>query len=393
MKSTERKFQFLTREDPDTGARVTRLTPPDVTCHRNYFYQKCFTNDGTKLMFGGEFGPQPSPNWNLHLLDLPSQTALQLTDGARENTFGAFMSPDDRFVYFVRGDRNLIRLELATLKEEVAYVVPEGWVGYGTWVANSACTKMVGIEIAAADWFPLNTWQKFNEMFHKKPLCRLFSVDLEGPRQGQRTVILEQRGWLGHPQYRPFDDHTVAYCHEGPHDLIDARMWFIDEDGGNRRCGKAHDEGESCTHEFWVPDGSAMIYVSYNDRSPERWICSLDPVTLQNRVLTSMPPCSHLMSNFDGTLIVGDGCGQASRGDNEMLVGDPYLHLFDLRAGTTRPSTRKIARHDSSWDVYKDSRQVTHPHPSFTPDEKQVLFSCDAERAQGVEPALYLADL
>lgn len=393
MKSTERQFQFLTREDPDTGARVTRLTPPDVTCHRNYFYQKCFTNDGTKLMFGGEFGPQPSPNWNLHLLDLPSQTAIQLTDGARENTFGAFMSPDDRFVYFVRGDRNLIRLELATLKEEVAYVVPEGWVGYGTWVANSACTKMVGIEIAAADWFPLNTWQKFNEMFHKKPLCRLFSVDLEGPRQGQRTVILEQRGWLGHPQYRPFDDHTVAYCHEGPHDLIDARMWFIDEDGGNRRCGKAHDEGESCTHEFWVPDGSAMIYVSYNDRSPERWICSLDPVTLQNRVLTSMPPCSHLMSNFDGTLIVGDGCGQASRGDNEMLVGDPYLHLFDLRAGTTRPSTRKIARHDSSWDVYKDSRQVTHPHPSFTPDEKQVLYSCDAERAQGVEPALYLADL
>jgi hypothetical protein len=59
MKSTERKFEFLTREDPDTGARVTRLTPPDVTCHRNYFYQKCFTNDGAKLMFGGEFGPQP----------------------------------------------------------------------------------------------------------------------------------------------------------------------------------------------------------------------------------------------------------------------------------------------------------------------------------------------
>lgn len=393
MKSTERKFEFLTREDPDTGARVTRLTPPDVTCHRNYFYQKCFTNDGAKLMFGGEFGPQPSPNWNLHLLDLPSQTAIQLTDGAGENTFGAFMSPDDRFVYFVRGDRNLIRLELATLKEEVAYVVPDGWVGYGTWVSNSACTKMVGIEISADDWFPLNTWQKFNEMFHKKPLCRLFSVDLQ---TGQRSVILEQRGWLGHPQYRPFDDHTVAYCHEGPHDLIDARMWFINEDGSNRRCGKEHLDGESCTHEFWVPDGSAMIYVSYTTKSPERWIYSLDPVTLENRLLTAMPQCSHLMSNFDGTLIVGDGCGTVSHdstASNAMLTGDPYLHLFDLKAGTTRPSTRKIARHDSGWDVYKDNRQVTHPHPSFTPDNKQVLFSCDKERANGVEPALYLADL
>ncbi len=390
MKSTERKFEFVTHEDPDTGARVTRLTPPDVTCHRNYFYQKCFTNDGTKLMFGGEFGPQPSPNWNLHLLDLPTQTAIQLTDGAGENTFGAFMSPDDRFIYFVRGDRNLIRLELATLKEEVAYVVPEGWVGYGTWVANSACTKMVGIEIAAADWFPLNTWQKFTEMFHRKPLCRLFSVDLQ---TGQRSVILEQRGWLGHPQYRPFDDNTVAYCHEGPHDLIDARMWFINEDGTNRRCGKAHTDGESCTHEFWVPDGSAMIYVSYNEKSPERWIYSLDPVTLENKLLTAMPQCSHLMSNHDGTLIVGDGCGKASSGDNEMLVGDPYLHLFDLRAGSGHATTHPIARHDSGWDVYKDNRQVTHPHPSFTPDEKQVLFSCDAERAKGFEPAVYLADL
>ena len=385
MKATERQFNFVTREDRDTGALVTRLTPLDHTCHRNYFYQKCFTNDGRKLIFGGEFGPQPSPNWNYHLLDLDSQTAIQLTDGARENTFGGFMSPDDRFLYFVRAERQLIRLELATLKEEVAYVVPDGWVGYGTWVSNSACTKMVGIEIAAEDWFPLNTWQKFNDMFHRKPLCRLFSVDLA---TGKQTVILEQRGWLGHPQYRPFDDSTVAYCHEGPHDLIDARMWFINEDGSNRRCGKAHENGESCTHEFWVPDGSAMIYVSYNHDSPERFICSLDPVTLDNKVLTTMPPCSHLMSNHTGTLLVGDGCGQASSdasASNEMLTGDPYLHLFDLTTGTTRP----IARHDSSWGVYKDSRQVTHPHPSFTPDEKQVLYSCDAEG----EPALYLADV
>lgn len=385
MKRTERQLNFVTRQDPDTGARLTRLTPLDVTCHRNYFYQKCFTNDGGKLLFAGGFDNPAGKDWNYHLLDLQSQVAIQLTDQAGENTFGGFLSPDDQYLYFVRAERRLIRLSLADLSEEVVYTVPEGWVGYGTWVSNSACTKMVGIEILADDWFPLNTWQKFNEMFHQKPRCRLFSVDL---RSGERSVILEQRGWLGHPQYRPFDDNTVAYCHEGPHDLIDARMWFINEDGTNRRCGKAHEAGESCTHEFWVPDGSAMIYVSYKHDAPERWIYRLDPLTLENKLLTAMPQCSHLMSNHDGTLIVGDGCGKAS-GDssasNEMLTGDPYLHLFDLKTGTTRP----IARHDSSWGVYKDSRQVTHPHPSFTPDERQVLFSCDAEG----EPALYLADL
>ena len=382
-KHSTRQLAFVEKQDRDTGARVTRLTPTNVTCHRNYFYQKCFTNDGSKLIFGAEFGPGKA--WNYHLLDLASQSATQLTDGKGENTFGGFLSPDDKALYFVRAERQLIRLHMADLSEDVAYTVPQGWVGYGTWVANTACTKMVGIEIHADDWFALSDWKKFHDMFHAKPRCRLIRIDLAS---GEREVILEQRGWLGHPQYRPGDDNTVAYCHEGPHDLIDARMWFINEDGSNKRCAKVHDVGESCTHEFWVPDGSAMIYVSYLKGQTARWICSLDPVTLQNRRLVQMPPCSHLMSNADGSLIVGDGSGtppDVADTQGHAHETDPYLHLFDLRAG----STRKIARHDSSWRVHKANRQVTHPHPSFTPDGKQVLYSCDAEG----EPALYLADL
>jgi oligogalacturonide lyase len=388
-KSTQRQMQFVSRQDPDTGARVTRLTPLDVTCHRNYFYQKCFTNDGTKLIFGAEFGPDignpARPNWNYHLLDLQTQVATQLTDQAGENTFGGFLSPDDQYLYFVRAERQLIRLHLSDLSEDVAYTVPAGWVGYGTWVSNSSCTKMVGIEIHADDWFPLSDWQKFHEMFHKKPRCRLIRIDLA---TGAREVILEKDGWLGHPQYRPFDDNTVAYCHEGPHDLIDARMWFINEDGSHMRCGKTHEKGESITHEFWVPDGSQMMFVSYLEGQTDRWICTLDPLTLVSRRITLMPPCSHLMSNFDGSLLVGDGSGSpvdVANASGHEIQNDPYLHLFDLKAGTRRT----IARHDSSWRVYKGNRQVTHPHPSFTPDQKQVLFSSDAEG----EPALYLADL
>lgn len=35
------KLNYHVSHDPDTGAEVT-LNPPEVTCHRNYFYQKCF---------------------------------------------------------------------------------------------------------------------------------------------------------------------------------------------------------------------------------------------------------------------------------------------------------------------------------------------------------------
>lgn len=382
-KHTRRQLAFETRADAETGARVIRLTPPDVTCHRTYFYQKSFTTDGQRLVFGGEFGPDT--DWHYHLLDLRSGECLQLTDQPDENTFGGFLDPADRYLYFVRAKRELVRLELDTLHEEVAYRVPEGWVGYGTWVANSACTKMVGIEIRASDWFALDDWVKFRQMYYNRPRCRLIRIDLAS---GQRQTVHETDTWLGHPQYRPNDDATVAFCHEGPHDLVDARMWFVGEDGGHLRCGKRHAAGESCTHEFWVPDGSAMIYVSYLKGQSERWIRALDPVSLADRALATMPPCSHLMSNHDGSLIVGDGCATPADVDDTAgyrVEPDPYLHLFDLRQGTTR----RIARHDSSWRVYKGDRQVTHPHPSFTPDERQVLFSCD----KGGEPGLYLADV
>ena len=81
-KHTVRSLDFVTRADPDTGAAVTRLTTPDVTCHRNYFYQKCFSSDGQRLIFGAGFDQAPGgpARWNYHLLDLPSATARQLTD-------------------------------------------------------------------------------------------------------------------------------------------------------------------------------------------------------------------------------------------------------------------------------------------------------------------------
>ncbi|GAA5173060.1 oligogalacturonate lyase family protein [Viridibacterium curvum] len=376
------KFQDFT--DSDTGARVTRLTPVDVTCHRNYFYQKCFTNDGKKLLFGALFD---NGSWNSYLLDLETQQARQLTEGKGkvDNTFGNFLSPDDKYLYYVKGGRELRRVALDSLEEEVLYTVPQGYKGYGTWVANSACTKLVGIEVVEGDLLPLKTWEEFAVQFHKKPRCRLVKIDIA---TGTSTVIYEQAKWMGHPLYRPFDDNTVAYCHEGPHDLVDARMWFVNEDGTNVRCVKEHEEGEACTHEFFTPDGSKMLYVSYKKGSSDRWICSADPVTLKNEELLTMPPCSHLYSNYDGSLAVGDGCDTPPDVQDTAAhthENDPFLYLFDLKNKTTK----QICKHSTSWKVYKEDRQVTHPHPSFTPDDKRVLFTSDFEG----EPALYLADL
>lgn len=375
------KLVYEVSQDPDTGVEVTRLTPPEVTCHRNYFYQKCFTNDGNKLLFAGEF----DGNWNYYLLDIAAAEAVQLTEGTGDNTFGGFLSPDDKSLYYVKNERTLLEVNLETLVEREVYNVPADWVGYGTWVANSDCTKLVGIEISKDDWVPLNDWKIFHDFFHKGPNCRLLRVDLQN---GESAVIHQEKNWLGHPIYRPFDDNTVAFCHEGPHDLVDARMWMVNEDGSNVRKVKEHAEGESCTHEFWVPNGSSLMYVSYLKGQQGRTIYSYNPDNGENTEVMQMPACSHLMSNFDGTLLVGDGSGtpvDVKDTSGYTIDNDPYLYAFDI----AKKAYFRVARHDTSWATFANSRQVTHPHPSFTPDDSAILFSSDKDG----KPALYIAKI
>jgi oligogalacturonide lyase len=376
------KMEELT--DGKTGRITQRLTPKSKVFHRNYFYQKCFTNDGSKLLVGGTFDEPDSimscddfkSSLNYHLIDLASGQTTQLTEGNGDNTFGGFLSHDDKYLYYVKRRKYLNRVSLETLKEETLFESDPDWVAYGTWVANSTTTKMVGIEIHKDDYLNLSTWDAFAKMYERQPMCRLFRLDLE---TGKQTIIHQEKRWLGHPMYRPFDDNTVAFCHEGPHDLIKTRIWFINEDGTNMRAGVQQVENEHCTHEFWVPDGSLMYYVSFSSDDPKnRYICSVNPDTLESKRIVQMPNCSHLMSNYDGTLIVGDGTGTPQdvvNKDAHVIETDNDLYLFDVKAGTTTA----IAEHRSSWGVYKASRQITHPHPSFTPDNKSILWSSDFE--------------
>lgn len=235
----------------------------------------------------------------------------------------------------------------------------------------------MGIEIKKSDWQPLTDWQKFRDFYFTQPECRLIRIDLHS---GERDTLLQEKRWLGHPIYRPFDDSTVAFCHEGPRDVIDARMWLINEDGSNLRKVRQHQPGESFTHEFWVPDGSALYYVAHQENDPRRYLFSADPQTLENRQLMAIPPCSHLMSNEDGSLVVGDG---APHHTGAIHLNDPFIWVFNINSG----EQTAICQHNSSWKVLDGDRQVTHPHPSFTPDNQWVLYTSDAEGM----PALYLA--
>jgi oligogalacturonide lyase len=375
------RFEFAERRDASTGSRVIRLSPHGVACPRNYFYQKCFTNDGGSLIFGSEL----SGEMNIWQLNLGTGAARQLSEGKGSNYHGAYLSADDKYLYYAKGGRHL-RVDLESLEEEVVYSAPPLWKSYGTWSPNSSCTRIAGMLMLRADQALAGRgWERFRAQFEARPLMRLIDVDIAS---GEARVVHEERRFLGHPMFRPFDDDLMGFCHEGPHDLVDARMWLIGRDGTRMRKVKEQAANEECMHEFWVPDGSRLIYVSYAKGQQERSIWAADPATLENEKLMSMPPCAHLMSDFDGSYLVGDGAGQLGDvADKEgyAFLPDKYIYLFDLR----NRRYLRVCEHNSSWAVYNGDTQASHPHPSFTPDGTRVLFSSDASG----KPALYLAEL
>ncbi|MGL5240505.1 MAG: oligogalacturonate lyase family protein, partial [Kluyvera ascorbata] len=54
-----------------------------------------------------------------------------------------------------------------------------------------------------------------------------------------------------------------------------------------------------------------------------------------------------------------------------------------------KQKTRRIACHGTSWRVIDGQCQASHPHPSFSPDLRHVLYTSDREGL----PAVYLADI
>jgi oligogalacturonide lyase len=232
-------------------------------CHRNYFYQKCFTRDGSKLIFGGAF----EGHWNYYLLDIAGSRPPSSPTG-RAIILGGFLSDDDRSLWYVKNNQQLRRVDLASLEEQVVYQ----WMTNG-WPTVPGCQQRLQPDgrhrESKSDWQPLTDWSKFRAFYFTQPECRLINIDL---RSGEQRVVLQEKRWLGHPIYRPFDDSTIAFCHEGPRDAIDARMWLINADGSHMRKVRQHQPGESFTHEFWVPDGSALYYVAHQENDPHRYL-------------------------------------------------------------------------------------------------------------------------
>ncbi|MDD4849305.1 MAG: oligogalacturonate lyase family protein [Gemmiger sp.] len=372
--------------DPYTGHEVTRLTEPDHTCHHMYFYNRMTTADGKKLLYCAELNGERQ----LYLMDLDTGDALQLTEGPSLEDYGGLITADDKAVIYQQGNA-LWKVDVATLARTCLYRAADGW-NCGNW-GTSEDNHFLVLAETRRDTLPDLTgkkgWEFFPIVCAAKPLCHIVYLDT---LTGKSHVVVVDHCWFGHAQLRPHDPDTILFCHEGPYDMIDARLWLVQSDGSNYRCARQQPSDLIITHEFWMPDGHQFAYVRRETTgAQEEAICLMNPATLKEETLMPCQPYAHFICDPQMQYFAGDCQGsdtpihlQGQQGDSQA-VRNNFIYLVDIATRKEIP----LCWHGTSWTAAHGSPQDAHPHPCFTGDGKRLLFTSDKDG----KPAIYQVKL
>jgi len=335
--------------DARTGALVRRVTSAPTIHHHPFFFVPAYDDAMRRLLFISHRTGTPQ----IFAEERASGRLVQLTDRPDLNEWSIYPTHDGRAVLFTAG-ATAWRLDLETLEEtpllEFAtdQIRQEGMLG-------------AAMGTTALSWD--GRWWAIPVRFG--PVARFFVIDLQ---TGASRVILE-RDEIGHPQFCPDDSNLIFYA--GP--LTD-RVWVIERDGANHRRLYRRDAAkrEWITHETWIPGRRELAFVDWPrglravevDSGRQRTICAFN--------------AWHAVCNRQGTRMVAD-----------TNFPDAGLRLFDPRETGSEPVTlcypqaSNIGEHWGGPFPYEQgpvevyAPQYTHPHPSFSPDGRYVVFTSD----------------
>ncbi|MBI4978539.1 MAG: PD40 domain-containing protein [Spirochaetes bacterium] len=344
--------------DRDTGVTVWRLTSYRGNSNHLYFTNNCFYDRNTKIVFAGDRDDRS----NYFSLDLKTFVITQLTDLPRMpypydyKLLEAYVDSVRNCCYYFAG-QDLFRLDLMTLQTQVIYTMPAGFIHHIVSCAENGTYVYTSIYEDMSSRFAVDTqhgYVGFADIAKAKPVSRIMKINADG---SGAACIHEETCWIAHVNVNPKNENELTFCHEGPWNLIDHRVWGMDTVSGRiwkiRECGK----GDVIGHEYWYSDG---VHLGYHGHGSGGRV--MGRVRFDN---TSDEPVSfpfntgHIFS-LNRDLIVGDGDRDGT-----------YLRLWKWN-GAAYEEPRALCIHASSW-----KSQNSHAHPRFSPDGKNVLFTSD----------------
>ena len=361
--------EMIELQDPLSGIALRQLTNYRAHSHHFYFTNPGWYDGGRRLLVASDRDNRT----NLFGLELHSGQIQQLTDLnplplPREVEFlRACVSGTGDEAYFWYG-MELRVLDLHGLETRVIYRMEDGWDV--SMINCSADGRHVYASVSEdmssrfrVDY--LRGYVGFRETWAARPLSQILRIAVDG--SGGQTLF-EESYWIGHVNTSPTRNELLTFCHEGPWNEVDNRIWGMNvETGEVWKIRARQEEGEAVGHEYWHADGERIGYhgrrvdgtqfighVRYDDTDP---------------IETSFPgKTGHIHSNGP-ELIVGDGGN--------------VVRLWQ-RQGDGYGAPRALCCHDSSMKI-----QQLHVHPRFSPDGTHVLFTSDVSGYGNV----YLAEM
>lgn len=347
-------------KDPVSGARVRQLTSHKAHSHHLYFTNPGWYDGGRKLLFGSD----RENRTNLYSLDLESGGIRQLTDLEPApapwvtSFLRASLNPKRPEAYFWHG-RRLCALDLGSLEIKAIFEIDPEFVASMTNVSADGRYVLAGVYENLSKRFKvdlLHGYVGFKETWEARPLSRIYKVPTDG--EGEAVAVREERCWIGHVNTSPALPDVLTFCHEGPWNMVDNRIWGLDTSSGKVWKIRATSPGERVGHEYWFADGERVGYHG-SAEGKGAFFGSVRHDDADRREFEFPVGSTHFHS-LDENLVVGDG-------DRDR----PYIFLWRLREGSYE-GPRTLCLHRTSFHI-----QIVHAHPRFNRDGSQVLFTSD----------------
>ncbi|MEK3723057.1 oligogalacturonate lyase family protein [Paenibacillus sp. FSL H8-0034] len=322
-------------EDSRTGVKITKLTAFPTINSKLYFHINAFTPDSRSLVFKSYRSAQRDSQIDVFKVQTDGMGLVQLTD--RPNVRGAMVSYDGKWLYYVTNGE-LRRVSMDTYEEDsISYLDALTW--------DAECASMT--------YDDKNYYVEATLKNGRRGIAR-FTTD------GKEADVIFENADITHTQCEPTEGKVIAF-QDGP-DAFNRNIWLIDQDGSNLRplelpYGNGH----------WMWLGGTKRIMS-NLEKEQQGIAIMAENYEEPELFVNGEHYWHGSCSMDGEWMVSD-----------TNWPDHGIHLIH-----TATKKHKVLCYPNSSSCHP---QWTHPHPSFSPDGKMVVYNSDA----GGIPNVYLA--
>lgn len=362
--------EIKTFQDRVTGVKITQLTQYLGHSYHTYFTNNGWWDEGRRLLFTSD----RKNATNLYSIELATGEISRLTDFPPNNPevphFANDVNPQRPEVYYIQNEK-MYALNLLTLEARFLYQAPQGFNLYGGLIDADGIYVYGSLKEDLSQRIYSNLsagYVGMRDIFYANPDCRIVQVNT---LTGTSQEIWQENKWIGHINPSPTQGHLLSFCHEGPWQLVDHRIWIL-----NLKTGQPYQlrpreiAEEKIGHEYWFKNGTQIGYqVHKPNGGPSLFgYMNYDGTRQVEGVCAPFPSPDHIHSN-DFSVIASDS-GKS-------------IKLY-LNAGEHFEPARTLCMHDGSF-----SYGAFHPHPRFTADGQHILYNSTASGYCN----LYLVDL